>query len=95
MTRVHPQFLMNGAKKAMEAENFEEFNKELAKGMEYWTNLLNREIGPLDPNEVPLIIAALKELTSTYEKVAPGAEHIADHFRETVKAQIFVVKIPK
>lgn len=35
MTRVHPQFLMNGMKKAWETENFEEFNKELAKGMEY------------------------------------------------------------
>lgn len=79
----------------METENFEEFNKELAKGMEYWTNLLNREIGPLDPNEVPLIIAALKELASAYEKVEPHASNIADGLRKAVKSQIFVAKIPK
>lgn len=29
MTRVHPQFLMNGMKKAMETQDFDEFNKEL------------------------------------------------------------------
>lgn len=38
MTRVHPQFLMNGMKKAMETQDFDEFNKELAKGMNYWVN---------------------------------------------------------
>lgn len=95
MTRVHPQFLMNGMKKAMKTENFEEFNKEMANGMNYWTNLLNKEIGPLDPNELPLVIAALKELASAYEKLEPRAANIADSFRKTVKSQIFVMKIPK
>ena len=33
MTRVHPQFLMNGMKKAMETQDFDEFNKcTCAKG---------------------------------------------------------------
>lgn len=95
MTRVHPQFLMNGMKKAWEAENFEEFGKELTKGLEYWTNLLNREIGLMDPNELPLIIAALRELADTYEKVVPGSGKIADTFRKNIKAQVFVMKVPK
>lgn len=30
MTRVHPQFLMNGFKKAVEKQDFGEFNKELS-----------------------------------------------------------------
>lgn len=95
MTRVHPQFLMNGMKKAWEAENFEEFNKEVAKGLEYWTNLLNKEIGTLDPNELPLIIAALNELASAYEKLEPHAANIAESIRKAVKSQIFVTKHPK
>lgn len=33
MTRVHPQFLMNGFKKAVEKQDFGEFNKELTNGM--------------------------------------------------------------
>ena len=90
MTRVHPQFLMNGMKKAMETQDFDEFNKELANGMNYWTNTLNTEIGPLDPNEVPLIITA-----DTYEKVVPGSGKIADTFHGNVKAQVFVMKMPK
>lgn len=95
MTRVHPQFLMNGMKKAMETQDFDEFNKELAKGMNYWTNTLNTEIGPLDPNEVQLIITALRELADTYEKVVPGSGKIADTFHGNVKAQVLVMKMPK
>ncbi|NSE25164.1 hypothetical protein G4451_00875 [Fusicatenibacter saccharivorans] len=95
MTRVHPQFLMNGMKKAMETQDFDEFNKELAKGMNYWVNTLNTEIGPLDPNEVPLIITALRELADTYEKVVPGSGKIADTFHGNVKARVFVMKVPK
>ena len=41
MTRVHPQFLMNGFKKAVEKQDFGEFNKELTNCMNYWTNLFN------------------------------------------------------
>ena len=44
MTRVHPQFLMNGFKKAVEKQDFGEFNKELTNGMNYWTNLFNTEV---------------------------------------------------
>lgn len=51
MTRVHPQFLMNGFKKAVEKQDFGEFNKELTNGMNYWTNLFNTEVGALDPDE--------------------------------------------
>lgn len=80
ITRVRPQFLMNGMKKAWEAENFEEFNKE---------------IGTLDPNELPLIIAALNELASAYEKLEPRAANIAQSIREAVKSQILVMKHPK
>ena len=47
MTRVHPQFLMNGFKKAVEKQDFGEFNKELTNGMNYWTNLFNTEVGSL------------------------------------------------
>lgn len=47
MTRVHPQFLMNGFKKAVEKQDFGEFNKELTNGMNYWTNLFNTEVGAL------------------------------------------------
>ena len=53
MTRVHPQFLMNGFKKAVEKQDFGEFNKELTNGMNYWTNLFNTEVGALDPDEAP------------------------------------------
>lgn len=60
MTRVHPQFLMNGFKKAVEKQDFGEFNKELTNGMNYWTNLFNTEVGALDPDEAPLIIAHWK-----------------------------------
>ena len=81
MTRVHPQFLMNGFKKAVEKQDFGEFNKELTNGMNYWTNLFNTEVGALDPDEAPLIIAALEELASTYKKTVPGAGNIADTFR--------------
>lgn len=56
MTRVHPQFLMNGFKKAVEKQDFGEFNKELTNGMNYWTNLFNTEVGALDPDEAPLIM---------------------------------------
>lgn len=86
MTRVHPQFLMNGMKKAMETQDFDEFNKELAKGMNYWTNTLSTEIGPLDPNEVPLIITALRELADTYEKVVPGSGKNCRHFPRECKS---------
>lgn len=95
MTRVHPQFLTNGLKKAMETQDFDEFNKALTNGMNYWTNTLNKEIGTLDPNEVPLIIIALRELASAYEKVVPGSGKIADTFHGNVKSQVFVMKIPK
>lgn len=93
MTRVHPQFLMNGMKKAMETQDVDEFNKELVNGINYWTNTLNAEIGPMNPNETPLIITALRELASTYEKAVPGSGKIADTLREGVKAQTFVMKV--
>ena len=32
MTRVHPQFLMNGFKKAVEKQDFGEFNKQRLSG---------------------------------------------------------------
>lgn len=95
MTRVHPQFLMNGFKRVEETQDFEEFGKELSKGMNYWVNILNAEIGALDPDEAPLIIAALKELTSAYEKVLPGSGKIADAFRKNVKGTVLLIKVPK
>lgn len=33
MTRVHPQFLMNGMKKAIETQDFDEFNKRQMEQM--------------------------------------------------------------
>ena len=48
MTRVHPQFLMDGMKKSKEKQDFTEFEKQLANGLEYWTNLFSTEIGKLD-----------------------------------------------
>ena len=89
MTRVHPQFLMNGFKKAVEKQDFGEFNKELTNGMNYWTNLFNTEVGALDPDEAPLIIAALEELASTYKKTVPGAGNIADTFRKLIYQHVF------
>lgn len=53
--------------------------------MNYWTNLFNTEVGTLDPDEAPLIIAALEELASTYKKTVPGAGNIADTFRKNTK----------
>ena len=41
MTRVHPQFLMNGFKNAVEKQDFGEFNKELTIFKNYWTYLFN------------------------------------------------------
>ena len=95
MTRVHPQFLMNGFKKAVEKQDFGEFNKELTNGMNYWTNLFNTEVGALDPDEAPLIIAALEELASTYNKTVPGAGNIADTFRTMMKSIVFLTKVQK
>lgn len=95
MTRVHPQFLMNGFKKAVEKQDFGEFNKELTNGMNYWTNLFNTEVGALDPDEAPLIIAALEELASTYKKTVPGAGNIADTFHKNMKSIVFMTKVPK
>lgn len=83
MTRVHPQFLMNGFKKAVEKQDFGEFNKELTNGMNYWTNLFNTEVG------------ALEELASTYKKMVPGAGNIADTFRKNTKSIVFMTKVPK
>ncbi len=83
MTRVHPQFLMNGFKKAVEKQDFGEFNKELTNGMNYWTNLFNTEVG------------ALEELASTYKKTVPGAGNIADTFRKNTKSIVFMTKVPK
>ena len=83
MTRVHPQFLMNGFKKAVEKQDFGEFNKELTNGMNYWTNLFNTEV------------AALEELASTYKKTVPGAGNIADTFRKNTKSIVFMTKVPK
>lgn len=95
MTRVHPQFLMDGMKKSKEKQDFTEFEKQLANGLEYWTNLFSTEIGKLDPNEAPLIIAALEELAKAYKKVLPGSGKIAESFRGTVSKQVFVIKVPK
>lgn len=95
MTRVHPRFLMDGMKKAEETQDFTEFEKQLANGFEYWTNLFSTEIGKIDPNEAPLIIAALEELAETYKKVLPGSGKIAESFRGTVSKQILVIKVPK
>lgn len=60
MTRVHPQFLMNGFKKAVEKQDFGEFNKELTNGMNYWTNLFNTEVGALDPEEAKDVIISVQ-----------------------------------
>ena len=69
-------------------------DEELAK-MNYWTNLFNTEVGALDPDEAPLIIAALEELASTYKKTVPGAGNIADTFRKNTKSIVFMTKVPK
>lgn len=95
MTRVHPQFIGSGMSKAAEAQNFEEFEKEVGKGMEYWTNLLANEIGPVDANEAPLVMAALKDLSEVYGKAVPGSEKNAEFLRGLTKKQVFVVKVPK
>lgn len=83
MTRVHPQFLMNGFEKAVAKQDFGEFNKELTNGMNYWTNLFNTEVG------------ALEELASTYKKAVPGAGNIAETFRKNTKSIVFMAKVPK
>lgn len=58
-------------------------------------NLFNTEVGALDPDEAPLIIAALEELASTYKKTVPGAGNIADTFRKNTKSIVFMTKVPK
>lgn len=95
MTRVHPQFINDGMSKAARAQSFEEFEKEVGKGMEYWTNLLANEIGPVDANEAPLVIAALKDLTEVYEEAVPGSKKSAEFLKGLTEKQVFVVKIPK
>ena len=49
----------------------------------------------MDPDEAQLIIAALEELASTYEKTVPGAGNIADTFRKNTKSIVFMTKVPK
>lgn len=96
MVRVHPQFLMKGMELATEKQDFDEFGKQVCAGLEYWTNTLSGEIGSVDPNEVPLIIAALRELADSYAKAVPGSGNIANAFQGmAVKKRVFVLKIPK
>lgn len=96
MERVHPQFLMEGMELATEKQDFYEFNKQVCAGLEYWANTLNGEIGSVDPNEVPLIIAALRELADIYAKAVPGSGNIANAFQDmAVKKRVFVLKILK
>ena len=96
MTRVHPQFLMNGFKKAVEKQDFGEFNKELTNGMNYWTNLFNTEVGALDPDEAPLIIAALEELAvcdaceNITEEQILALKEAADNFQAALESDDLV-----
>lgn len=94
MERVHPEFM----KLDMEhmAESIETLPVNIGKGLEYWTNTMSREIGPLNPTEAPLVIAALRELADTIAKVFPESGKTADSIRELVTGKrVMVVKIPR
>lgn len=96
MVRIHPQFLMKGMELVTEKQDFEEFNKQVCAGLEYWTNTLSHEIGSVDLDEVPLIIAALRELADSYAKAVPGSGNIANVFQDmAVKKRVFVLEIQK
>lgn len=94
MERVHPEFM----KLDMEhmEKSIETLPVNIGKGLEYWTNTMSREIGPLNPTEAPLVIAALRELADTIAKVVPESGKTADSIRELVTGKrAMVVKVPR
>lgn len=92
MQRVHPNF-MDEFVKNMESRRFEEANDGLQKGLQYWVNVINNEINPIDSHDAPLIIAALKGVTESISKSLPGAEKAADALLAKTQSRTFVVRV--
>ena len=94
MERLHPSFLKIDNDHFLESVS--ELPQNIKKGLEYWTNTLACEIGPIDHNEAPLIIAALRELADAYAEGMPGSGKAAEDVRGMVTGRKFtILKLPK
>lgn len=90
MVRVHPAY-MKAALDAGKHGDFEEYNSNIAKGLEYWTGAFSETIGRLDAVEAPLIITALKEIADAYEKAIPGTDKAVEWIRSRVQKEVTVI----
>lgn len=91
MERVHPDFMRNRCAKAMEKGDMDAMMSGLSDGLQYWTDVLNKEIGPVSMLEAPLIIAALRETADAYAKVIPDAGKAAEEIRRNMSSRHVVL----
>lgn len=93
MQRIHPEYAR---------EIYENFKRgSIGRGIEktrdavqYWTDTLTQEIGPQSEAEMPIIIAAMKNIVAAYDKLAPGSENVADNLMKSMRMDVFAVKVP-
>lgn len=92
MTRIHPDYMKN-ALDAGKAGDFDGYNENIAKGLEYWTKVFRESIGHMSPIEAPLIITALKEMADAYTEALPGSKEAVDWIRSRVERKVVVIHI--
>ncbi len=92
MTRVHPGY-MQAALNAGQAGDFDGYDANIMKGLEYWAGVFHQSIGPISPAEAPLIITALREMADACTEALPGSREAAEWIRSRVERKTIVVHI--
>lgn len=89
MQRIHPEFAGEICG-SLETGNIVRGTEEACDAVRYWMDTLTREIGPQSKAEMPFIIAAMKNIVAAYDKLAPGAENVADVLRKCMRMRMDV-----
>ena len=76
MQRIHPDFVTGIYENIKKGNTAMGITKAL-DAVQYWMDTLTQEIGPLSKAEMPLVIAAMKNIVAAYDKLAPGSENAA------------------
>lgn len=78
MGRIHPCYIQKAAETG-------EYEENIIEGVAYWANLINSSIGTFPVSEVPLIIAALANVTEVYARDYPDTLGAAKVITDNVK----------
>lgn len=92
MVRLHPDY-MKPALTAGKHGDLEGYNRNIGKGLEYWTEVFADTIGNMDSIEAPLIITALKEIADAYTQAIPGADKAVEWLQSRVQKEVTVVRV--